>query len=173
MKISIIGAGNVGATLAMRVVESGIGEVVLLDIERGIAQGKALDMSDAAPIIGHENHIVGTSDYKDIKGSEVIVVTAGFPRKPGMSREDLVAKNLPIMDIVVKNVKAFCKDAIIIIVTNPLDVLSYYVLRMGGFSKEKVIGMAGTLDTSRFIKGILWCLLFRKPLFKTHLCARL
>jgi len=150
MKISVIGAGNVGATLAMRILESGIGDVVLVDIVEGLANGKALDISDAAPIMGHEKTISGTTDYKEIKGSDVVVVTAGFPRKPGMSRKDLISKNIPIMDAIVKNVKSFCKDAIIIVVTNPLDVISYYIYKSGFFPKEKVIGMAGTLDASRF-----------------------
>ncbi|NQT21918.1 MAG: malate dehydrogenase [Candidatus Omnitrophica bacterium] len=150
MKISVIGAGNVGATLAMRIVESGIGDVVLVDVVEGLANGKALDISDAAPIMGHEKSISGTTDYKEIEDSDVVVITAGFPRKPGMSREDLISKNIPIMDTIVKNVKSFCKDAIIIVVTNPLDVISHYIYKSGSFPKEKVIGMAGTLDASRF-----------------------
>lgn len=150
MKVSIIGAGNVGSTLAMRVVESGIADVVLLDIIEGLPQGKALDISDAAPIIGHEKNIIGTTDYEDIKGSDIVVITAGFPRKPGMSREDLINKNAPILKEVATRIKTFCKDSIIIVVTNPLDVMCYYAYKVSDFDKSRIIGMAGTLDTARF-----------------------
>jgi malate dehydrogenase len=150
MKISIIGAGNVGSTLAMRVVESGIADVVLLDIVEGLPLGKALDISDAAPIIGHEKNIIGTTNYDDIKGSGVVVITAGFPRKPGMSREDLINKNAPILKDVLKRIKTFCPDSIIIVVTNPLDVMCYHTYKVSGFDKSRIIGMAGTLDTARF-----------------------
>ena len=150
MKISIIGAGNVGATLAMRVAESSIADVVLVDIVDGLAQGKALDISDAAPILGHEKRIIGTTSYEAIKGSDVVVITAGFPRKPGMSREDLIAKNAPILKAITEKIKIFAKNAVIVVVTNPLDIMSYYVFRISGFSKSKIIGMAGTLDGARF-----------------------
>lgn len=154
MKVSIIGAGNVGSTLAMRVVENQIGDCVLLDIIEGLPQGKALDISDAAPIMGHEKNIIGTTSYEDIKGSDVIVITAGLPRKPGMSREDLINKNAPIIKGIVSHVKALCPDSIIVIVTNPLDVMCYYAYKLSGFKKNKIIGMAGTLDTARFINLI-------------------
>ncbi len=150
MKISIIGAGNVGSTLAMRVVESGIADVVLLDIVEGLPQGKALDISDAAPIIGHEKNIIGTTNHEDIKGSDIVVITAGFPRKPGMSREDLINKNAPILKDVLIRIKTFCSDSIIIVVTNPLDVMCYHAYKVSGFDKSRIIGMAGTLDTARF-----------------------
>jgi malate dehydrogenase len=151
MKISIVGAGAVGATLAQRVLESGISDVVLVDIAKGIAQGKALDLSDASPIVGHEGSIAGTDDYSRIASSDIVVVTAGFPRKPGMSREDLVAKNASIVRDVSNNIKQYSPDAIVIIVTNPLDAMTYLCYKTTGFKSQKVFGMAGILDSSRFI----------------------
>jgi len=154
MKVAIIGAGNVGSTLAMRVVESNIGDVVLLDIIEGIPQGKAIDISDASPILNHENKIVGTNNYKDIKDSNIIVITAGLPRKPGSSREDLTYKNAEIIKDVISNIKRLSIEPIIIVVTNPLDVMTYYAYKLSGFPKSKIMGMAGTLDTARFINLI-------------------
>lgn len=150
MKISIIGSGNVGATLAMRTLESGLGDVVLVDIVEGLPQGKALDISDAGPIMGYENKIIGTNDFQDIKNSDIVVITAGLARKPGMSREDLIQKNALIIKDVVLKIKGLCRDPIVIVVTNPLDVMAYYVYKIGDFDKNKVIGMAGTLDSARF-----------------------
>jgi len=154
MKVSIIGSGHVGATLAMRVAESGLGDVVLLDIVEGLPQGKALDISDAAPLLNHEQSIIGTNSYDDIENSDIVVITAGLARKPGMTREDLISKNAVIIKGVTESIKKKTPNAIIIVVTNPLDIMTYYVYRVSGFDSSKVIGMAGTLDTSRFINLI-------------------
>jgi len=151
MKVSIIGAGAVGATLAQRVLESGMADVVMVDIAKNVAAGKALDLSDAAPTIGHERAIIGTDDYAEIKDSAAVVITAGFPRKPGMSREDLIAKNAAIVKDVSRKIKSYSPQAIVIVVTNPLDTMTYLAYKTTGFSREKVFGMAGLLDSSRFI----------------------
>ena len=151
MKISIIGAGNVGSALAERVLMGNLADVTLLDIAGDLAKGKALDLTDASPLMGYKKRIIGTDDYKEIKGSEVIVVTAGFPRKPGMSREDLIQKNWKIVESVLKNVKAFSPNAIIVMVTNPLDIMTYLAYKEMGCDRKKILGMAGGLDTARFI----------------------
>ena len=151
MKVAIIGAGAVGSTLAQRVVESGLADVVLLDVLKNIAAGKALDLLDAGPIVGHERSIVGTGDYSRIASSDIVVITAGLPRKPGMTREELIAKNAGIVRDVSKNIKQYAPSAIVIVVTNPLDAMTYLTLKETGFSREKVFGMAGLLDGSRFI----------------------
>jgi malate dehydrogenase len=150
MKISIIGAGNVGATLANRVLESGLGGVVLVDVMKGIAEGKALDMMHAAPIVGYENTIVGTDDYSRTSNSDIIAITAGFPRKPGMTRSDLTAKNSAVIREVVSKTRELSPASVIIMVTNPLDVMTYLAYKESGFERERVIGMAGVLDSSRF-----------------------
>jgi len=149
MKVSIIGAGAIGATLAERVLESGLADVVLLDVLKDVAAGKALDLLDAAPIVGHERSIVGTGDYGLIASSDIVVITAGFPRKPGMTREELIAKNASIVRDVSKNIKKNAPSAIVIVVTNPLDAMTYLALKETGSSREKVFGMAGILDGSR------------------------
>ncbi|MDD5136076.1 MAG: malate dehydrogenase, partial [Candidatus Omnitrophica bacterium] len=151
MKVSIIGAGAVGATLAQRVLESGLADVVLLDIVKNMAIGKAFDLSDAAPLAGHECSIAGTDDYKEISGSDVVVITAGFARKPGMTREDLIAKNAGIVKGVSENIKRYAPDSIVIVVTNPLDTMTYLARAATGFARQKVFGMAGELDGARFI----------------------
>lgn len=150
MKISVIGAGNVGATLAMRIAENDLADVVLLDIAEGICLGKAMDLTDAAPVINHDRKILPTTNYKDIEGSKIVVVTAGFPRMPGMNREELLLKNSSIVKEAAGNIKKFCPEAIIIVVTNPLDAMTYLVFKESGFPKNRVLGMAGVLDTSRF-----------------------
>ncbi|MCX5715983.1 MAG: malate dehydrogenase, partial [Candidatus Omnitrophica bacterium] len=150
-KVSVIGGGNVGATLAMRVVEADLADVVLLDIAEDMCRGKALDLTDAAPIAGHDRKVTGTKDYKDIEGSDIVVITAGFPRTPGMSREELVSKNSSIVKNAALNVKTLCPKAIIIVVTNPLDSMTYLALRETGFPRSRVMGMAGVLDTSRLV----------------------
>jgi malate dehydrogenase len=150
-KISIIGAGSVGATLAQRVLESGLADVVLVDILKNVAQGKALDLLDASPILDHENNITGTDNYEEIRDSDVVVITAGLPRKPGMTRDDLIAKNAAIIKDVAGNIKKYASSAIVIVVTNPLDTMTYLTLKLTAFSKQKVMGMAGALDGSRFI----------------------
>lgn len=151
MKVSVIGAGAVGATLAHRVLESGIADVVLLDIFKNLAMGKAMDLSDASPIVGHERTIIGTDDYKDIKSSDIVVITAGLPRKPGMTRDELISKNAGIIKDVALKVKTHAPSSIVIVVTNPLDVMTYLAYKTTGFPKNRVIGMAGVLDGSRFI----------------------
>jgi len=150
-KVSIIGAGAVGATLAQRILESSIADVVLVDIFKALSQGKAFDLLDASPIVGHEKNITGTDDYEEIRNSDIVVITAGLPRKPGMTRDDLVAKNAAIIRSVAPNVKKYAPEAILIVVTNPLDNMTYLTLKTTGFAKQKVIGMAGLLDGARFI----------------------
>ena len=134
MKIGIVGAGNVGGTLAMRVLEKGLGEIVLLDVVKGVAQGKALDMNEAGPVIGYEPRILGTDDYEALKAADIVVVTAGFPRTPGMSREELLAKNLDIVYGVTRKIVSIAPDAIIIVVTNPLDLMTYAVHKIRLFT---------------------------------------
>lgn len=151
MKVAVIGAGAVGATLAQRILEGAAADVVLLDILKNLAQGKAFDLLDASPILNHENKIVGTDNYEEIKDSDIVVITAGLPRKPGMTRDDLIAKNASIIKDVAGNIKKYAPRSIVIVVTNPLDTMTYLTLKLTGFSKQKVIGMAGVLDGSRFI----------------------
>jgi len=153
-KISIIGAGAVGATVAQRVLESSIADVVLLDIFKDLAQGKAIDLLDASPVIGHERRIVGTDNYEEIKSSDIVVITAGLPRKPGMTRDDLISKNAAIIKDVASKVKDHAPSSIVIVVTNPLDVMTYLAYKITNFPKNRVIGMAGVLDGSRFINLI-------------------
>jgi len=151
MKVAIIGAGAVGATLAERVLESSIADVVLLDIFKNIALGKAMDLSDASPISGHECHITGTDDYEDIESSDIVVITAGLPRRPGMTRDELISKNAGIIRDVAAKVKVHAPRSIVIVVTNPLDVMTYLTYKVTGFPKNRVIGMAGVLDGARLI----------------------
>jgi len=155
MKIAIIGAGNVGAMVASRAIDAGLADVILVDVVPGTAKGKALDIADARPVVNSKSRITGTEDFKDIKDSDIVVITAGLARKPGMSREDLLKKNAGIIKEVAVQVKKYCLSPIVIIVTNPLDVMSYLVMKATGFSPSKVIGMAGVLDTARFINA-LW-----------------
>jgi malate dehydrogenase len=151
MKISIIGAGNVGAMVASRVVDANLADVVLLDIVPGLAKGKALDISDVRPIVNSSANIIGTENFEDMKGSDIVVITAGLARKPGMSRDDLLKRNSEIIKDLSLQVKNHCPSSIVIVVTNPLDVMSYLVMKTTGFNPKRVIGMAGVLDTARFI----------------------
>jgi malate dehydrogenase len=148
--VTVIGAGNVGASVAQRVAEGGLADVVLVDIVEGLPQGKALDLAEAAPVVGHDMKITGTNDYADTAGSDVIVVTSGLPRTPGMSRDDLLAKNAGIVRSVVQQAAQHSPGAILIIVTNPLDAMCHVALEASAFSPERVIGMAGVLDSARF-----------------------
>jgi malate dehydrogenase len=148
--VTVIGAGNVGATTAQRIAEASLADVVLVDIVEGLPQGKALDLSQAAPVLGHDMRITGTNDYADTAGSDVIVVTSGLARQPGMSRDDLLAKNAGIVRSVVSQAAAASPDAIIVVVTNPLDAMCHVALEASGFPPERVIGMAGVLDSARF-----------------------
>ncbi|MFH1856835.1 MAG: malate dehydrogenase [Candidatus Omnitrophota bacterium] len=150
MKISIIGAGNVGATLAGRILERDLADVILIDINAGLAKGKALDLMQSASILGFQSVCVGGDDYNLIKDSDLVVITAGLPRKPGMSRDDLLKKNMEIVKEVSLNIKKYSSETIILVVTNPLDIMVYAVLKTTGFKREKVIGMAGVLDSARF-----------------------
>jgi malate dehydrogenase len=149
-KVTVIGAGNVGATTAQRIIETGLADVCLVDIVEGLPQGKALDLDEAAPVVGYDVRIVGTNDYADTADSKIIVVTSGLARQPGMSRDDLVAKNVAIVGSVVKQAAAVSPEAIIIVVTNPLDAMCHVAMRASGFPRERVIGMAGVLDSARF-----------------------
>jgi malate dehydrogenase len=149
-KVTVIGAGNVGATTAQRIAEAGLADVVLVDIVEGLPQGKGLDLAEAAPVVGHDAWVIGTNDYADTAGSDIIVVTSGIPRKPGMSRDDLIATNAGIVGDVVKAAAEVSPDAIIIVVTNPLDVMCHVAMRASGFPRERVLGMAGVLDSARF-----------------------
>ncbi|MDH4111635.1 MAG: malate dehydrogenase [Actinomycetota bacterium] len=149
MKITVVGSGFVGQTTAMRILEKGLGEVVLIDIIEGKPQGLALDLKEASPVEGYDPVIVGTNDYADTAGSDVVVITAGFPRQPGMSRMDLLGKNAAIMNSVIGNVVPGSPDAVIIVVSNPLDEMTYLAAESSGFPKERVFGMAGVLDSAR------------------------
>ena len=149
-KVTVIGAGNVGATTAQRIIETGLADVVLVDIVEGLPQGKALDLAEAAPVVGYDVKVTGTNDYADTAGSKIIVVTSGLARQPGMSRDDLVAKNAGIVAAVVKEAVAVSPRAIIIVVTNPLDAMCHVAMQASGFPRERVIGMAGVLDSARF-----------------------
>ena len=150
-KVTVIGAGNVGATAAMRLAEKELADVVLVDILESVPAGKALDLTEAAPIEKHDSKITGVSgDYNDAKDSDIVIITAGIPRKPGMSRDDLLSTNMGIMRSVTKGVAAISPDAILIIVSNPLDAMCHVAYDTSGFSKNRVIGMAGVLDSARF-----------------------
>jgi malate dehydrogenase len=149
MKITVVGSGFVGQTTAMRTLEKGLGEVCLIDIIEDKPEGIALDLKEAAPVEGFEPTIVGTNDYADTAGSDIVVITAGFPRQPGMSRMDLLGKNAGIIRDVVGNVVPGSPDAILIVVTNPLDEMTFLAAQESGFPRERVIGMAGVLDSAR------------------------
>ena len=149
-KVTVIGAGNVGATTAQRIAEGGLADVVLVDIVEGLPQGKGLDLAEAAPVVGHDARITGTNDYADTAGSDVIVVTSGLARQPGMSRDDLLAKNAGIVRAVVRASAPLSPNAVIIVVTNPLDAMCHVAMQASGFPRERVIGMAGVLDSARF-----------------------
>ncbi|MBL7054248.1 malate dehydrogenase, partial [Candidatus Woesearchaeota archaeon] len=149
-KITIVGAGNVGASAANWIVSKGLGDVVLVDVLENAAKGKALDLSETTPLLGVDSKIIGTSNYKDTKDSDVVVITAGSPRKEGMSRDDLVEVNSKIMAFVVKESVKYSPNSVLVIVSNPLDVMVYTAYKISGFPKERVIGMAGILDSTRF-----------------------
>ena len=149
-KVTVIGAGNVGATTAQRIAEAGLADVVLVDIVEGLPQGKGLDLAEAAPVVSHDGRVVGTNDYADTAGSDVIVVTSGLARQPGMSRDDLLAKNAGIVKAVVEASASQSPDAVLIVVTNPLDAMCHVAMRASGFPRERVLGMAGVLDSARF-----------------------
>jgi malate dehydrogenase len=149
-KIALIGAGNIGGTLAHLIGLKELGDVVLFDIAGGVAAGKALDIMQSGPVDGFDSHMAGTSDYAAIKGADVVIVTAGFPRQPGMSRDDLVAKNAGVIAQVADGVKTYCPDAFVIVITNPLDAMVWVFQQKSGLPPHKVVGMAGVLDSARF-----------------------
>jgi malate dehydrogenase len=150
-KITVVGAGNVGATAAQRLAEKELArEIVLIDIAEGIPQGKGLDQWESAPVEGFDSRVIGTNGYEEAAGSGIFIVTAGIARKPGMSRDDLLATNARIVREVSENIKRVAPDSIIIVVSNPLDVMCAVAMEASGFPRERVIGMAGVLDTARY-----------------------
>lgn len=150
-KATVIGAGNVGATAAMRLAEKELADVVLIDVLDGVPAGKALDLAEAAPIEKHDSKIIGvTNDYSAAEGSDIVIITAGIARKPGMSRDDLLATNMKIMRSVTKEIAAVAPDSILIVVSNPLDAMCHVAYETSGFPKGRVMGMAGVLDSARF-----------------------
>ncbi len=159
-KIAVIGAGNVGATCAFVLAERKIGEIVLLDIFEGFAKGKALDMSQGGRVLNYDGLVSGTKNYEDISGSDVVVVTSGFPRQPGMTREDLIGKNAEIISEVGNGIKEHAPDSVIVMVTNPLDLMTYHMQKITGFPHNRVVGQAGILDSARmthFISEAVGC----------------
>jgi malate dehydrogenase len=150
-KITVVGAGFVGEHVAQAVAHKELGDILLIDILDGVPQGKALDLFESSPVLGFDAHITGSTDnYEDTRGSDMIIITAGLARRPGMSRDDLLMKNAAIVESVAKKVVQFSPEAIVIVVSNPLDVMCYVTLKTTGFPRERVIGMAGILDSARF-----------------------
>ena len=154
--IALVGAGNIGGTLAHLAALKGLGDIVLFDVVEGVPQGKALDLSQCGPVEGFDAKITGTNDYKDIAGADVVIVTAGVARKPGMSRDDLLGINLKVMKAVGEGIKANCPDAFVICITNPLDAMVWALREFSGLPHEKVVGMAGVLDSARFATFLAW-----------------
>src|ERR687883_167634 len=155
-KITVVGAGNVGATCAQRLAERDYADIVLVDIVEGLPQGKALDLNQSGPVVGYEAQVVGTNGYDETAGSDIVVITSGSPRKPGMSRDDLLEINKSIVSDVSKQVKERSPDAIVIVVTNPLDAMCHAALDETQFPRQRVIGMAGVLDSARFRTFLAW-----------------
>jgi malate dehydrogenase len=149
-KLSVIGAGNVGASAALYLAEAEMGDVTLIDILEGVAKGKALDLLEAGPVRGYDTMIEGSGDLRSVAGSDLIIVTAGLPRKPGMSRTDLLKANAEIIRGIAQAIKDHAPKAFVIVITNPLDVMAYLLHRLTGFPRERVMGMAGVLDSTRF-----------------------
>lgn len=153
-KVSIIGAGNVGGSLAQRLVEKDCADVVLLDIVGGLPQGKALDILESAPIVNFNSSILGTNSYQDTANSDVIIITSGTNRKPGMTRDELLKTNAKIVSEVTSNITKYSPNCIIIVVTNPVDAMTYLALKISGFNPNRVVGLSGVLDCARFISFI-------------------
>ncbi len=149
-KLSVVGAGNVGASAALYAAEAELGDITLIDILAGVAGGKALDLLEAGPVRGYDSKIEGSGDLRAVEGSDLIIVTAGLPRKPGMSRLDLLKANADVIRGVAEAIRDHAPEAIVLMVTNPLDVMTYMTYRITGFPRERVMGMAGVLDSSRF-----------------------
>ena len=159
-KVAVIGAGNVGATCAFVLAERKVGEVVLLDIYEGFAKGKALDMSQGGRVLNYDGRVTGTKDYADIADSDVVIVTSGFPRQPGMTREDLIGKNADIVSQVGEGIRQHAPNSIVVMVTNPLDLMTYHMQKVTGFEHSRVVGQAGILDSARmthFIAQAVGC----------------
>ena len=159
-KVAVVGAGNVGATCAFVLAERKVGDVVLLDIYEGFAKGKALDMSQGGQVLNYDGRVTGTKDYADIADSDVVVVTSGFPRQPGMTREDLIGKNADIVSQVGEGIRQHAPNSIVVMVTNPLDLMTYHMQKVTGFEHSKVVGQAGILDSARmthFIAQAVGC----------------
>src|SRR5918995_3961399 len=149
-KVTVVGAGNVGGTTAQRLAERNYADVVLVDIVEGLPQGKALDILESGPILGFDSNVTGTKGYEDTAGSDVVVITSGSPRKPGMSRDDLLKTNQSIVGSVTQEVVKHSPETILVVVANPLDAMCHVAIEMSGFPRERVIGMAGILDTARY-----------------------
>ncbi len=149
-KIALIGAGNIGGTLAHLIGLKQLGDVAMFDVFGGVAAGKALDIMQSGPVDGFDSHMTGGSDYAAIQGADVVIVTAGFPRTPGMSRDDLIGKNAGVIAQVADGIKQYCPNAFVIVITNPLDAMVWVMQQKSGLPPEKVVGMAGVLDSSRF-----------------------
>src|SRR5438105_311464 len=149
-KVTVVGAGNVGATLTQRLAERDYADVVVVDIVEGLPQGKALDLLEAGPIVGYDSRVTGANDYAETAGSDIVVITSGLPRKPGMSRDDLVMSNAKIVAAVVREVVRESPQCVLIVVSNPVDGMAQLARAISGFPRERVIGMAGVLDTARF-----------------------
>jgi malate dehydrogenase len=155
-KIALIGGGNIGGVLAQEAAYRELGDVVLFDVVEGLPQGKALDMAEGAPVLGANSSLSGTNDYADIAGADLVIITAGLARKPGMSRDDLLKTNLSIMKQVAEGVRNNAPDAYVIVISNPLDAMVYTFKEVSGFPKNRVIGMAGVLDSARFRAFVAW-----------------
>src|SRR3989441_476830 len=155
-KVTVVGAGNVGATCAQVLALRDYADVVLVDIKENLPQGKALDINQMGAVMGYEPNVVGSNGYEETAGSEVVVITAGLPRQPGMSRDDLVTTNEKIVGSVTESVVAQSPDAILVVVSNPLDAMCHVAKNVAGWPKERVFGMAGILDTARFSTFISW-----------------
>jgi len=149
-KIAVIGAGNVGASCAQYLAEANLGDVVMIDIIEGMPQGKALDLTQAGPVRGYNCMVTGSNNYKDIKGADLVIMTAGLARKPGMSREDLLNMNAKIVETAAKNIKKYAPKSFVVVVSNPLDIMTYHMMKVTGFPTNRVCGQAGILDSTRF-----------------------
>jgi malate dehydrogenase len=155
-KIALIGGGNIGGVLAEQIAYRELGDVVIFDVVEGLPQGKALDMAEGAPLVGADAKLSGTNEYEDIAGADVVIITAGLARKPGMSRDDLLNTNLKIMKQVAEGVRDNAPDAYVIVISNPLDAMVYTFKEISGFPKNRVVGMAGVLDSARFRSFVAW-----------------
>jgi malate dehydrogenase len=155
-KIGVVGAGQVGATLTQRLAERQLGDLALVDIVEGVPQGKGLDLAESAPLEGYDVSVTGANDYGPMEGADLVVITAGLPRKPGMSRDDLLKKNAEIVEGVVREVVCRAPKAVLVVVSNPLDVMTTLAYRRSGFPKQRVVGMAGVLDSARFRTFVAW-----------------